>query len=142
VLLFAADAQIGNWLSWADLKWDDPKINTDGLLARTVFYKVGHHASHNATLVAGLERMTSPDLVAFIPVNKRDPNITKKNGWKMPATNLFKRLTEKTQHRVLQMDGNNPAECEPTRNPAKKSWKSIAVEPITAPLDIRIEING
>src|SRR5262249_1438716 len=49
VLLFAADAQIGNWLSWQDVAWQDPKINTDDLLARTVFYKVGHHASHNAT---------------------------------------------------------------------------------------------
>jgi hypothetical protein len=25
--------------------------------------------------------MTSPDLVALIPVHKEDPNITKKNGW-------------------------------------------------------------
>ena len=27
-------------------------LYTDDLLARTAFYKVGHHASHNATLVA------------------------------------------------------------------------------------------
>ena len=30
-------------------------VTTDDLLARTVFYKVGHHASHNATLVALFE---------------------------------------------------------------------------------------
>ena len=57
VLLFAADAQTGNWSSWADVKWDDPGVSTDDLLARTVFYKVGHHASHNATLVAAFEKM-------------------------------------------------------------------------------------
>ena len=54
VLLFAADAQTGNWLSWQDIIWGDPSISTDDLLARTVFYKVGHHASHNATLGRGL----------------------------------------------------------------------------------------
>ena len=49
VLLFAADAQTGNWASWKDVKWEEPEVKTDDLLARTVFYKVGHHASHNAT---------------------------------------------------------------------------------------------
>jgi hypothetical protein len=92
VLLFVADAQTGNWASWQDVKWKDEAISTDELLARTaVFYKVGHHASHNATLVGVFEKMSSPDLCALIPVRKQDPNIKKKNGWKMPATNLFTR---------------------------------------------------
>ena len=38
---------------------------------------------------------------------------------KMPATNLFKRLREKTENRVLQMDGVNPPSCNPTKEPAK-----------------------
>jgi hypothetical protein len=142
VLLFAADAQIGNWLSWQEISWYDATISTDDLLARTVFYKVGHHASHNATLVAGLEKMTRPELIAFIPVNKQDPNITKKNGWKMPATNLFRRLTEKTSNRVLQMDGDNPLECDPSKNPAKKSWSSINIKPSITPLEIQVRIDG
>jgi hypothetical protein len=95
VLLFAADAQTGNWLSWPDIAWERPGITTDDLLARTVLYKVGHHASHNATLVAALEKMTHPDFAALIPVDKQDPNITKPNGWRMPARNLFNRLAEK-----------------------------------------------
>ena len=49
VLLFAADAQTGNWLSWSAVKFKDG-AKLDDLLKRTVFYKVGHHASHNATL--------------------------------------------------------------------------------------------
>jgi len=142
VLLFAADAQIGNWLSWPDITWKDPSITADDLLARTVFYKVGHHASHNATLVAAFERMIRPDLVALIPVNKQDPNITKPNGWKMPATNLFKRLNEKTQHRVLQMDGDNPPDCNPARSPAKDSWRSIGMKPQTTPLEIKVTVTG
>jgi hypothetical protein len=51
VLLFPADAQVGNWLSWETLRFEGekPVIGPD-LLARTAFYKVGHHGSHNATL--------------------------------------------------------------------------------------------
>ena len=142
VLLFAADAQIGNWLSWQEITWRDTTISTDDLLARTVLYKVGHHASHNATLVAAFEKMTRPDLVALIPVNKNDPNITKKNGWKMPAENLFKRLREKTSNRVLQMDGVNPAECDPAKSPARESWKTIGIKPDTTPLAVQITISG
>jgi hypothetical protein len=44
VLLFPADAQVGNWFSWRDQSWKDDKgrdVTVDDLLARTVFYKVG-----------------------------------------------------------------------------------------------------
>jgi hypothetical protein len=71
VLLFAADAQVGNWLTWSDCKWrvGGKPVTGPDLLARTVYYKVGHHGSHNATLKAGgLERMTALD-VAVIPVD-------------------------------------------------------------------------
>lgn len=142
VLLFAGDAQIGNWLSWQDAPWSSQSNNTDDLLARTVFYKVGHHASHNATLVAALEKMTSPELVALIPVHKQDPNITKKNGWRMPATNLFNRLAEKTHNRVLQMDADNPPACNPAKSPAKEAWKKIKVKPKTTPIEIQLTIGG
>ena len=58
VLLFPADAQQGNWLSWHKLEWQRERRRRGGrpatvtaadLLDRTVFYKVGHHGSHNAT---------------------------------------------------------------------------------------------
>jgi len=141
VLLFAADAQTGNWASWANVKWDDPGVNTDDLLARTVFYKVGHHASHNATLVAAFEKMGTPELVALIPVHKKDPNITKANGWKMPARNLFKRLKEKTSGRVLQMDGVNPPDCDPLVNPAKAAWKKAGIKPRMTDIAVEIDIS-
>ena len=70
VLLFPGDAQAGNWNSWHKLKWprkDDPDhpVTVADLMSRTVLYKVGHHASHNATLRdKGLELMVDPDLVS------------------------------------------------------------------------------
>ena len=109
VLLFAADAQIGNWLSWQETKW---RVKDDGaardvtgpdLLERAVFYKVGHHGSHNATLRAlGLEQMTSEDLVAFVPVFAAQ---AVKNRWlKMPFKPLVQRLKEKTGGRLVFSD--------------------------------------
>jgi beta-lactamase superfamily II metal-dependent hydrolase len=142
VLLFVADAQTGNWDSWQDVEWQDDDVSTDALLSRTVFYKVGHHASHNATLVEAFEKMTNPDLVALIPVHKQDPNIRKKNGWKMPAPNLFTRITEKTENRVLQMDNDNPPECNPSANPAKAAWKRVGIKPVINDMFIELQIKG
>ena len=140
VLLFAADAQTGNCLSWSQVKWERKDVSTDDLLARTVLYKVGHHGSHNATLVQNFEKMTSPDLMALVPVHKKDPNITKPGGWKMPAKNLFKHLVDATDHRVLQMDCANPASCDPNKNPAKAAWKRVAVKPKVSDLFVELEI--
>jgi hypothetical protein len=111
VLLFPADAQEGNWLSWHDakIKWKvgNATVTASDLLSRTVFYKVGHHSSHNATAKGkGLELMASPqELTAFIPVDravalKRNP----KNSWKMPARPLYRRLLEKCNGRVVRSD--------------------------------------
>lgn len=111
VMLFPADAQVGNWLSWQELQWkvNGQVVKGPDLLARTVFYKVGHHGSHNATLRAlGLEQMTSEDLVAFIPVSKEE---AMKNRWTgMPFSPLVKRLKEKTYGRLLVADEGRPAE--------------------------------
>jgi hypothetical protein len=110
VLLFAADAQVGNWLSWERLSWNLPAIvgsqtnvKAADLLRRTVLYKVGHHGSHNATLrEKGLELMSSPDLVAMIPVEEE---MAMKKKWnKMPFPPLVRRLNEKTGGRVLRSD--------------------------------------
>jgi hypothetical protein len=113
VLLFAADAQIGNWLSWDDLSWTLPDaqgntqtIHIADLLARTVLYKVGHHGSFNATIRGlgtvpkGLELMTSPDLVAMVPV---DHQMALKKHWgQMPFDPLLQRLRQKANFRVMR----------------------------------------
>jgi hypothetical protein len=110
VLLFVGDAQIGNWQSWDNLTWDIPanpvdqrKVATRDLLQRTVFYKVGHHGSINATRKqGGLELMTSPHLVAAIPTDTEFSD--KQKGWDMPARKIEIALLEKTRGRLLRSD--------------------------------------
>ncbi|MFZ1426913.1 MAG: hypothetical protein WAS21_09110 [Geminicoccaceae bacterium] len=110
VLLFPADAQVGNWLSWQSVTCGSGAAAVTGpeLLRRTVFYKVGHHGSHNATLKEhGLEAMTSPDLVAFIPV---DHAMAVKKRWgRMPLPELVDALNERTHGRVVRIDEDLPA---------------------------------
>jgi beta-lactamase superfamily II metal-dependent hydrolase len=142
VLLFAADAQTGNWLSWENVKFKDPKTTIDGLLERTVFYKVGHHGSHNSTLKPALEKMASEDLVVMIPVDKRDPNIKKENGWKMPASKLYTRLKEKSSHRVLRMDDGYARDCDPAKSAeVKKSWEKAGGKAVINDLYIEYTIK-
>ena len=104
VLLFAADAQVGNWLSWQTLDWDvdGQRVTGQDLLSRTAFYKVGHHGSHNATLrEKGLEEMTALH-TAIIPV---DHKVAVTMGWgNMPFESLLTALDKKTSGRVLRTD--------------------------------------
>jgi hypothetical protein len=102
VLLFVGDAQAGNWRSWDSCAWtvkekdgEYRKVTAADLLQRTVFYKVGHHGSHNATLrEKGLERMTSRNLAAVIPVDTEVAHKVK--GWEdMPLPAIRTRLEEK-----------------------------------------------
>jgi hypothetical protein len=110
VLLFVGDAQVGNWRSWETLAFDvdGAKVNALDLLRRTVFYKVGHHGSHNATLKKnGLELMTHDDLVAFIPLDRQTAAAQGRQGWEMPAPRLFEALIEKAGDRVVVSDVND-----------------------------------
>jgi hypothetical protein len=77
-----------------------------GLLGRTVFYKVGHHGSHNATLKEkGLDLMTKLE-TAIIPV---DEVVAKKMRWgAMPLAALVTALETRTRSRTLRTD-QNPA---------------------------------
>jgi hypothetical protein len=143
VLLFVGDAQTGNWLSWENIQWDKDKVkpgfSLDYLLNNTVLYKVGHHCSHNATLKKYLDdKITHPDLVAMIPVDETDPNITKKKGWKMPAVNLYKKLKEKTFNRVLRMEKGFDADCDPN-GAAKQSWAKLPFKPVVDKKNFYIE---
>jgi hypothetical protein len=113
ILLFPADAQEGNWVSWFGEKMEWTVKDSAGartvrakdLLARAVFYKAGHHASHNGTAKGhGLELMGS-ELTTFVSVDravalKRNPQ----GSWKMPARPLYRRLAEKCQGRVMRSD--------------------------------------
>ncbi|TQF77377.1 hypothetical protein FK498_12850 [Elioraea sp. Yellowstone] len=104
VLLFAGDAQVGNWLSWQGLRWQvaGGEVTGPDLLARTVLYKVGHHGSHNATLrEQGLETMGRL-ATALVPV---DEAIARRQNWtRIPLPSLMTRLAERTGGRVLRAD--------------------------------------
>jgi hypothetical protein len=121
VLLFPGDAQVGNWLSWgrqnypADDKPGGAVLKVEDILARAIFYKVGHHASHNATLrEQGLELMTNSSLVAMIPVVEETAREqkTKKSpkGWAMPYDKLYERLNQRTGGRIIRGDGDRTTE--------------------------------
>jgi hypothetical protein len=136
VLLFPGDAQAGNWNSWHKLEWPgedkDHLLTIKDLLSRTVLYKVGHHASHNATLRdKGLELMAHPDLVALIPVDEKmahKPKGGSPKGWDMPFPPLLKRLKEKTNGRVLRVDEGLPERPSKVPSGEWKRFTSCCVE--------------
>ncbi|CCH56213.1 hypothetical protein BN8_05533 [Fibrisoma limi BUZ 3] len=109
VLFFPGDAQYGVWSAWDDdsvrasnddkykrrFMWritdqdgTSRTVTAEDLLANTVFYKVGHHGSHNATPKrTGLQKMTSPKLCALIPV---DAQTARRYRWNdIPYQNLL-----------------------------------------------------
>lgn len=110
VMLLPADAQSGNWMGWhkpdvmKQLKKNGGK-DTDELLHNTVFYKVGHHGSHNGTAsVSGLDKMVDKKLVAMMPlVQDKVPE-----GWggaaNFPARALYDVLIEKAKGRIIRTD--------------------------------------
>jgi hypothetical protein len=116
VLLFVGDAQRGNWISWTDCSWidGDETVTVRDLLARTVLYKVGHHASHNATLAgtptddyANLSWMATGqagrEFTAMITaVNKWA--LAQTPPWVHPLPSLRAALVKKAQGRVFQTD--------------------------------------
>lgn len=107
LLLFAADAQVGNWLSWHDQPYvvDGVAHTAADLLARTRFYKVGHHGSENATLDAqGLALMTRDDLVAAISTDEALGSRQGRKGWRMPDPKVNQALIERTRGRILRND--------------------------------------
>jgi len=128
ILLFVGDAQVGNWLSWDDLSWKvkngvkEVSVTASDMLKRTILYKVGHHASHNATMQEkGLERMESESLIAFVPVDEEVAHEIK-NWKKMPFIPLMQRLAEKTSGRVIRVDSGIPN--KPANVPAAE-WKKF-----------------
>jgi hypothetical protein len=144
VLLFPGDAQVGNWLSWSRRKWrpngapTGPAITTEDLLARTVLYKVGHHGSHNGTLrELGLELMSSGELTAMLPVDRRT---AKKMDWQMPFPALYRRLWEKTNGRILDLESGIP-DAKPDRI-SHQEWREFLSRTEVSPdwIDYRVQM--
>lgn len=117
IMLFAADAQVGNWESWHDQDYpvDGKMVTAAELLARTRFYKVGHHGSHNATLTAlGLELMTHDDLVAAISTDFELGRQQGSKGWNMPNERVKAALLRQSKGRLIRSDRDRASDEDVT----------------------------
>jgi beta-lactamase superfamily II metal-dependent hydrolase len=135
VLLFAADAQRGNWVSWGKKDWKDGRktVTARELLARTVLYKVGHHGSHNATLngvasdeKANLGWMATGDhgreFTAMITAVRKWAET--QNGWDHPQKAIKDALLKKASGRVFQTD-QDVADMKKTGEGSKADWTAF-----------------
>jgi hypothetical protein len=109
-MIFAADAQVGNWLSWGGVVFkedqDGKEVETKGhdLLGRARLYKVGHHGSHNATLSKdGLELMVRDDLIALMSTDAEFA-LEQGKGWLMPNPRVSAALDKHCPGRVIRGD--------------------------------------
>lgn len=131
VLLFAADAQRGNWVSWGNADWKDGNatVTARELLARTVLYKVGHHGSHNATLngVPASEHASlgwmaqgehGREFVAMITAVRAWAETQK--GWDHPLKAIKDALLKKASGRVFQTD--TPLNTVPPDGVSAADW--------------------
>ena len=77
------------------------------LLASTVFYKVSHHGSHNATpKTYGLELMTNPKLRAAVPVDEVVARGAKYG--EMPLVEILDALELRTRGHFVRSDDSVP----------------------------------
>ena len=133
VLLFVGDAQRGNWVSWGLQTWevDDKEVTAEDLLARTTFYKVGHHGSHNATLKeGGLQDMAkgayADDFVAMIPANEHWAKEVKHHPWQHPLNAIRKALYRKARGRIIQTDKSSIRKPSSRTNLiSSKEWREF-----------------
>lgn len=88
-LLFPGDSQWGTWQRALHTDW------SHDLLARTTFYKVGHHGSHNATPREFVEEVLTPGSWCVA-------SVTPYPRWKqVPKKELLSALEQKSPHRVF-----------------------------------------
>jgi beta-lactamase superfamily II metal-dependent hydrolase len=93
-LLFAGDAEYGNWKWWLD------NLHPEVTLPQITFFKVAHHGSVNATPVDALEKMSQGKFAAMVS--------TQSIPWpSIPYVPLMVRLNEKTQQRIVRSDWLN-----------------------------------
>ena len=132
VLLFAADAQRGNWASWSKCQWQDgdKTITARDLLARTALYKVGHHGSHNATLDGKSDSahanlawfgQNGTEFYAMIPAVREWANT---KDWDHPLKDIKDAVTAKAKGRVLQTD-TDVAKMEKPDGVSNDEWKKF-----------------
>ncbi len=92
--------------------------------ARTVMYKVDHRGSHNASLKKqGLEKMTSSELAALIPVDEDFAH--NERNWPIRHIELLERLEEKCYKRVLRADVKDPRDVSRPDEISSHRWREF-----------------
>ncbi len=108
ILLLPGDAEHGSWLSWHNnLEWTfkdknnkTKKVNAEYILNNTVFYKVGHHLSHNGTAKQkGLEMMKQENMAAMATLDFKKINSVWLNT--MPNDLIGEQLIRKTKGKLF-----------------------------------------
>lgn len=90
-LLFAGDAQYGNWRWWLENE------QSADILSKINFFKIAHHGSHNATPKTALEGMSDGEFAAMVS--------TQSEPWvSIPRAPLMTRLSEKTRKHIVRSD--------------------------------------
>ncbi len=138
-LLFAGDAQAGNWEYWlydTDAPARDPsklELSTAGtkILGEIDFYKVGHHGSTNATPISAVEAMGA----GFVSMcsTQDDSYGNKKKGTEVPRIPLMDALASKStlvrsdQFAIERDDGTKvpPVAGLPKQLPRPKQGKLV-----------------
>jgi beta-lactamase superfamily II metal-dependent hydrolase len=153
VLLFAGDAQRGNWASWAahPFKDGDKEVDVRELLGRTVLYKAGHHGSHNATL-AGTPADAHPNLswlgrgkyaseftamITAVRAWAMQPSV----GWDHPLKAIKEALVQKSSGRVFQTDTNFASMTKPD-DAGDAAWSDFQKRASGGPLYFDLVINS
>lgn len=138
-LLFAGDAQAGNWLYWLyDADKPNKKPSTEDLaqegrdiLASLAFYKAGHHGSTNATPIPAVEAMGK----GFVTMcsTQADTFGTAQNDSEVPRIPLLDALGKKSvvfrsDHYAATIPGKNiPAVAGAPAKPPRPGAGTIEV---------------
>lgn len=112
-LLFAGDAQWGNWEYWLygkPVTGKDPGLTATAksILGSIDFYKVGHHGSTNATPIPAVEAL-NPGCVAMCSTETGYPNKKRTygnpaKGTEVPRITLMDALEKQTQGKLVRSD--------------------------------------
>jgi beta-lactamase superfamily II metal-dependent hydrolase len=111
-LLFPGDAQWGTW--------DEALSRWRELLEQTTFYKIGHHASHNATPITFVEKVLGDNFWAMACTGP-----TKKWTEIIPRQKLMQKLREKSKNVVRSDKQDVP---DPTVSTFKRDSKNAYTE--------------
>jgi beta-lactamase superfamily II metal-dependent hydrolase len=121
-LLFAGDAQAGNWEYWlydsdTPVKAPEGELGEQGaqVLGHLDFYKVGHHGSTNATPIAAVEAMKGVHGFVSMCSTQHGAFGSEENQSEVPRAPLMDALAAKS---VLVRSDQVPLDHEGTKVPA------------------------